>query len=254
MNQLPHRLARIEARLQAVVEGSAARLFPGRAAPPDLTHQLLQAMQRAARPAPGGALVAPNLYRLQANPQLAAGLQATPAFLSELCGLLQSAAGEAGLQLSGPLSVVVEADARLAPGAVQVLAVDSLQEVDPTHAMRLPTDLPPEQPPEGAFLIVNGTEIYPLGPGVVNIGRRPDNQLVIDDPRISRLHAQLRLVRSRYVLFDLDSTGGTFVNGRRISQHPLQPGDVISLAGVPLVYGQDRDERADTVELRQDPG
>jgi pSer/pThr/pTyr-binding forkhead associated (FHA) protein len=89
-----------------------------------------------------------------------------------------------------------------------------------------------------------------LNGGVVNIGRRPDNHLVIDDARISRLHAQLRLVRGRYMLFDLESTGGTFINGERIRQHTLRPGDVISLAGVPLVYGQDDDSAgSDTQQL-----
>jgi pSer/pThr/pTyr-binding forkhead associated (FHA) protein len=40
-------------------------------------------------------------------------------------------------------------------------------------------------------------------------------------------------------LFDLNSTGGTFVNGQRTSQTVLYPGDVISLAGVALIFGQD---------------
>ncbi|MGD8457618.1 MAG: FHA domain-containing protein, partial [Anaerolineales bacterium] len=66
-----------------------------------------------------------------------------------------------------------------------------------------------------------------------------DNHLVIDDPRVSRTHGQLRAVKGRYMLFDLKSSGGTYVNGERINQVVLHPGDVISLAGVPIVYGQD---------------
>jgi pSer/pThr/pTyr-binding forkhead associated (FHA) protein len=66
-----------------------------------------------------------------------------------------------------------------------------------------------------------------------------ENQLVIDDPRVSRNHAQLRAIKGRFVLFDLNSTGGTFVNGQRTSQTVLYPGDVISLAGVALIFGQD---------------
>jgi len=66
-----------------------------------------------------------------------------------------------------------------------------------------------------------------------------DNQLVIDDPRVSRNHAQLRAINGRFVLFDLNSTGGTFVNGQRASQTVLYAGDVISLAGVALIFGQD---------------
>jgi hypothetical protein len=93
--------------------------------------------------------------------------------------------------------------------------------------------------PENAFIIVNGLETISLTQSVFNIGRRLGNDLVIEDTRISREHAQIRAVKGQYVIFDLNSTGGTFVNSVRISQQSLFPGDVISLAGVPLVYGQD---------------
>jgi pSer/pThr/pTyr-binding forkhead associated (FHA) protein len=82
--------------------------------------------------------------------------------------------------------------------------------------------------------------------------------LVIDDPRVSRNHAQLRAIKGRFVLFDLNSTGGTFVNGQRTSQTVLYPGDVISLAGVALIFGQDnpppRPDLANTSPLNPDPG
>jgi len=109
--------------------------------------------------------------------------------------------------------------------------------------------------PQNAFLIVDGVKVFPLKQSVINIGRRLDNQLVIDDPRISRNHAQLRAIKGRFVIFDLNSTGGTFVNGQRTSQSVMYPGDVISLAGVPLVYGQDnpppRPDLAETNPLNQ---
>lgn len=103
----------------------------------------------------------------------------------------------------------------------------------------LDTDsLDESQPPENAFLIVDGVKVIPLALPVVNIGRRLDNELVIDDPRVSRIHAQLRAIKGHYVVFDLNSTGGTFVNGQRTTQCVLYPGDVVSLAGVPLLFGQ----------------
>ena len=74
---------------------------------------------------------------------------------------------------------------------------------------------------------------------MINLGRRSDNHVVIDDMRVSRIHAQIRAIKEHYVIFDLDSSGGTFVNGVCLSQSTLYPGDVISLAGVDLVYGQD---------------
>ncbi len=96
----------------------------------------------------------------------------------------------------------------------------------------------PVRIPEDAFVIVDGVKVIPLTQPLIRIGRRLENNLVLDDPRVSRTHAELRAINGRYVLFDLNSTGGTFVNGLRITQSVVYPGDVISLAGVNLVYGQ----------------
>jgi pSer/pThr/pTyr-binding forkhead associated (FHA) protein len=116
------------------------------------------------------------------------------------------------------------------------------------NAQELPQDLPEDTSeknhddtttvPEEAFLVIDGVKVFPLTESVVTIGRRLGNTLVIDDTRVSRLHAQLRAINNRYVLFDLESSGGTFLNGRKINQAVVYPGDVISLAGVDLIYGQ----------------
>ena len=93
--------------------------------------------------------------------------------------------------------------------------------------------------PDNAYLFIEaGEKVYPLSVSLINIGRRLENQIVIDDSRVSRNHAQLRAIKGSFVLFDLNSTGGTFVNGARISQAELHAGDVISLAGVALIFGQ----------------
>jgi pSer/pThr/pTyr-binding forkhead associated (FHA) protein len=89
-----------------------------------------------------------------------------------------------------------------------------------------------------AFLILNGTRTIPLDQPVMNIGRRLDNQLVLEDNRVSRLHAQIRRRSGRYMLYDLGSRGGTCVNGRRIVECVLEPGDVIALGGTEIIYGE----------------
>lgn len=65
---------------------------------------------------------------------------------------------------------------------------------------------------------------------VLTIGREVSNAIAINDAEISRKHSQLVLQGGKYVLTDLGSTNGTFVNGQRLTgQHVLQPGEVISL-------------------------
>ncbi len=92
-----------------------------------------------------------------------------------------------------------------------------------------------------AFLVVDGSRYVPLDRTVINIGRRRDNTIVLDDRRVSRQHCQLRFRFGEFVLYDLGSRGGTFVNNIRVSESVLRPGDVISLAGVPLVYFVDEE-------------
>ena len=93
--------------------------------------------------------------------------------------------------------------------------------------------------PPNAFLLNQDGKPYPLDKTIINIGRSLENQLVIDDRRVSRSHAQLRAVKGRYVLFDLNSTGGTYVNGQRINQAALYPNDTVSFGGVGYTYSQD---------------
>lgn len=93
--------------------------------------------------------------------------------------------------------------------------------------------------PPNVFLIMEGVRAIPLDKACVTIGRSRDNLAVVDDPRISRHHAEIRVIRGGFVLFDLNSSGGTFVNGQRVNQGILYPGDVISLAGVNFVFAQD---------------
>ena len=106
--------------------------------------------------------------------------------------------------------------------------------------------------PPNAFFVIDGFKFYPLVRAVINIGRRLENDLVIDDPRVSRNHAQLRAVEGNYVIFDRNSTGGTFVNGSRVSETIIYPNDSISLGGIILTYYQDdpppRPDLIDTVK------
>ena len=232
-------LERIEARLQAVIEGSAAFLFPFLQKHNDLPGRIVEIVQNSIQTSSSGQRFAPNQITLRIHPQQAVYFENNPAVISELMRILRETATQAQAHFPGPPSIQILASEEIAPGKFELLATSSLLDLPQT------SDMPPiveediTSIPPGAFLIVDGTRVYPLSEPVVNIGRRPDNQLVVEDARVSRLHAQLRAVRSRYIVFDLNSRGGTSVNGEQIHQKLLLPGDVISLAGVPLIYGQD---------------
>jgi len=89
------------------------------------------------------------------------------------------------------------------------------------------------------YLLLPDKSIFNLNLAVTRIGRKSDNNLVIDNPAVSRDHAQIRFSGGGYILFDLNSTSGTMVNGIKINQVLLQVGDVIHIANYPMVFGEE---------------
>ena len=247
MSLLKIKLAQIEAQIQNLVENGAARILPFRETTQSLPERLLAAMEAGIQMDEDGQLIAPNLYVLSVHPSSEKELASNPSLLREFAQMILSAGLEAGLQFDSPPLVRVSGNPEIEGHEIQIRAQISRQQIGDTSTFAVPVGQgelgyqagSPSGIPEDAFLIVNGEQIYPLSHSYINIGRRKDNHIVLDDRRVSRVHAQLRVIKGRFVIFDLDSAGGTFVNGERIKQATLYPGDVISLAGVPLVYGQD---------------
>jgi hypothetical protein len=93
-----------------------------------------------------------------------------------------------------------------------------------------------------AFLILQGRQHIALDRPITRIGRRIDNDIVLDSPSISRYHAQIRWRQRYFVLYDVSSHGRTSVNGATIQEHILRPGDVVALSDILLVYGEGRDD------------
>ena len=101
--------------------------------------------------------------------------------------------------------------------------------------------------------MVEGNRILRLQADQVAIGRRLDNDLVLDNPRVSRRHALIQSSSGQFTIKDLQSTAGTLVNGRRIRSVVLQPGDVIRLAEIELVYGESPGEPPTTAAPYKGP-
>ncbi|MCC7207123.1 MAG: FHA domain-containing protein [Anaerolineae bacterium] len=242
------RLSQVEQRIAQLVEGGFARLFADRLQPREVAVRLARAMDDTAEPSPDGP-IAPDAYLVYLNPDdLDALLAAHPDLDRRLAEGLVEIATRAGLRLVQTPTVAIRPDPDLPPHSVMVEAYHTRSEGPPTSVMEAVRDEdaePPSAParPRNAHLVLRGMDYIPLDKPIVTIGRRADNHIVIDDPRVSRAHAQLRIRFSRYVVYDLNSKGGTYVNGHRVSECILRPGDVISLAGVPLVYLED-DESA----------
>lgn len=233
-------LRELETRLQTLIEVDLLNVLPGKKVEDVIVQKLAAAIQQNTISMGEGLMAAPDIYTLIMHPETSKKWQ-DQKLLTVLLHSITTAAQEAGFRFTISPTITISTDEKIPLNDAEILAshrIESMAEtnVSPHDSQVIKEN---EKMPENAFLIVEGVKVFPLVLPVVNIGRRLDNQLIIDDPRVSRNHAQLRTIKGRYVVFDLNSTGGTFVNGQRTSQSVLYPGDVISLAGVALIFGQD---------------
>jgi hypothetical protein len=241
-------LNRLEARLRAVIERESPTKGIPRKFHQQLVHELDKAMRAALAMKQVGngldhqLLHVPDQYTLVLPTDQAQLLLNHPSELDLLAQHLQEAAAQKGVEpVNKPILRVVadpaEKGLRVTAASSQPGLGDSMtSELD--HTRDFSSGFPQEVPLK-AFLIVNGLTTYPLTQTVINIGSNPENHLVVEQPGVAYYHAQLRFVTDHFVIFDLDSSSGTFVNGLAVTSHALNPGDVILLAGVPLVYGHD---------------
>jgi pSer/pThr/pTyr-binding forkhead associated (FHA) protein len=255
------KLDQLEAKIQKLVEDQLAGILPGVKLEDRVIQRLATAVRENIVQQKDDRAFAPNEFTLIVSTETSP-MWKEQSIVSALKNIITTASRDVGLKFTTQPTITITTDDTFSAEEIKVVASHKLEPMADTQGIQMSTvndeNEEGENIPENAFLIIEGVKVHPLNEPVVNIGRRLENQLVIDDPRVSRNHAQLRAIKGRFVLFDLNSTGGTFVNGQRTSQTVLYPGDVISLAGVALIFGQDnpppRPDLAHTAPLESDPG
>jgi hypothetical protein len=239
MKRLKTTLDEMEGRLRFLIESKSALIFTPKKEQEDLISQMIVAMNSGAIERADGSCVAPNLYTLLVPPAYERIFNEDQFLLGELSRVISEAGIKAGFYFYTPPIIKVSTREDSSIKQINVHAEITPGELTNTSTLPMEADEYACTIPSNAFLIVGGKEVFPLDKAVINIGRRSDNDLVIDEGQVSRLHAQIRAIKGRYIIFDLDSKGGTMVNRERVNKCKLYPGDVISLAGFPLVYGQE---------------
>jgi pSer/pThr/pTyr-binding forkhead associated (FHA) protein len=142
-----------------------------------------------------------------------------------------------GARIGGPTPVDPRARVELADFRL-VIESQSPQSQSPPSPQSAPPEATPSVAPfataagavESLRLVAQGGpydgRIFPLV-GELLVGRAAENQLVLDDPSLSRKHARLRGTGRRMEVEDLGSSNGTFVNGRKVGSATAGPGDSI---------------------------
>jgi len=90
-------------------------------------------------------------------------------------------------------------------------------------------------PQQGVFLIVN-RQMIPLTKPRITLGRHLRNDIVFHEEFLSRFHAEIINEGGQYVLYDKNSTSGTFVNGKQVERCVLNSGDLISFVNINIMF------------------
>lgn len=228
-----YRLARIEARIAGLVEGALAQVFGSPGGLQSVAARMANTLDEADRMAGVMSSGRRFVVRMEGS-QLDALRAAWPDIEDGLARQLAEQRSLRGEPLQALPEIGLEADETLAAGTFVVLAIEPETRRDPTGVLPR-IQIPAYSLPKGAMLL-NGVDEILLTSAVISLGRSPDCTIVLPDPYVSRIHAQIRLKGGRFVVLDAGSQAGTFVNGALIHEHWLYPGDVIQLGRTIFVY------------------
>jgi hypothetical protein len=231
-------------RLQELLRDGLARPLQALSGEPPIwvvvAEQLAQEIGAASKRDGRGHVFAPDQFTLSLHTIDARTLAGnTPHVQEEIAGAIHEAMRNTGFSVARFPHVTLSADPTLRIGEARAIAWHSR---DPLSSIPSPGGEmvePLTRPAVGAFLIVDGKRHFRLDRPLVTIGRKLDNHLVLPDSHVSRRHAEIRLQGGRFMLRDLNSTAGTRINGQLAMEHLLQPGDVVTISGISLIYGED---------------
>jgi hypothetical protein len=235
-------LRNLEAKLEGLVEGAFSRAFKSQVQPVEIAHKLAKEMSEH-RTVSISRVYAPNHYRVFLSPEDREQFSGyEDALRKELSDYLLEHARSEGLALVSRPQVELETDDRLRLGEfgiqAQLVQVEGEDEAEASHGDfghtmvyspdREPRPLAAVAPARRALLVGAGKRVVLDGTALL-VGRSRECDIRIDDPNVSRRHAELRYDGEGWTIVDLGSTNGVKVGGRRVSSARLRPGDEIEL-------------------------
>ena len=236
-------IATLERKVQTLLEQNLVSLLRRHIDIPILALELARTLQQSCidTPTETPSNIAPHRYTLVMHPQtLAKTKNETPDLESTLSTQITRIVKTLGLALTDTPTVTITIDRTIAQGSVKIVT----EPVEPTTAATIQmtpfdTNATGSMTNTTAYIIVNGDYYHPLRQPLTTIGRRLDNNIIIENPDVSRSHAQIRLRTDKWVLFDTNSRLGTQINNKPIKEQVLQNGDVISIGSTTLIFVDD---------------
>jgi hypothetical protein len=226
-------LQRFENRLEQVVSGAFAKAFRSAVQPVEVAAALQREIDNSAQILSRNRRLVPNQFHVELSPADHERLAPYSSTLSEeLTDMLQEHAHEQSYVFTGPVSITFDQRDDLTTGRFRVRSA-ALAKVTPDHSV---TDTAVRR--ANVVLEVNGLK-HPLDPPGIVIGRGSDADLRINDPGVSRRHAEIRVYANErsgteVSVVDLGSTNGMLVNGTRVQQATLEDGSTIKIGNTTM--------------------
>jgi hypothetical protein len=258
-------LKSIESRIAGLVEGTFSRAFKSEVRPVEIARKLAREMEEH-KSYSVSRMYAPNEYRVYLSPRDRERFADEEGYLaSELAGYLLEHARRENLALRSRPIVQFITDERLGLGEFGIQTRTSAPPPGASPRGQEPHPSQPARPPEPAaggrtmiystaervaeqlqeparseqrtaLLLMDGKRLV-VGAGGVTMGRSRQCEVMVDDPNVSRQHAEIRPRGGSWVVTDLGSTNGSRLNGRRLEQPTvLKPGDEIELGTTTLTF------------------
>lgn len=255
-------LGKIEGAMQGIVEGSFGRVFRSKMQPVELAKKLERAMDQNLTISLGQR-IAPNVYDVFLSLR---DYQHFEGFARSLLqtlqdGLIQVARTRNYKLTTRPIVLFHEDDHQIT-GQARVDAhladpqpgeagsddpLEATRELSPAEARDLAKQVAQtrasvaSEPVPAAWLTLRrpggGGQVYRIERPIIHIGRHGDNDIVVNDRRVSRYHAEIRFERGQFVMYDLGSLNGIGINGR-LTRGPvvLQDGDTVGVGNHEFIF------------------
>lgn len=249
-------LQRFENRLEQFVSGTFARAFRSAVQPVEVAAALQREVDNSAQILSRDRRLVPNNFHVELSPADHDRLAPYGSTLAqELTDMLRDHAEEQSYVFTGPVSISFDKIEELGTGRFRVRSA-AIARVTPASEGSV-TDTAVRR--ANVVLEVNGMR-HPLEPPGLLIGRGTDADLRINDPGVSRRHAEIRVLPGANVpvvsIVDLGSTNGMLVNGQRVQQATLGDGSTVKIGNtsmtVRLVGSRDSSHDRPSREDRRD--
>jgi hypothetical protein len=227
-------LQRFENKLEQFVSGTFARAFRSAVQPVEVAAALQREVDNSAQILSRDRRLVPNNFHVELSPADHDRLAPYGSTLAqELTDMLRDHAEEQSYVFTGPVSISFDKVEELGTGRFRVRSA-AIARVTPASGESV-TDTAVRR--ANVVLEVNGMR-HPLEPPGLLIGRGTDADLRINDPGVSRRHAEIRVLPGANVpvvsIVDLGSTNGMLVNGQRVQQATLGDGSVVKIGNTSM--------------------